>query len=240
MAISLEEQLYSPVKDYFESFGYEVKSEVQKCDLVAMKDDAVIAAELKLKFGLPVIYQALERLSGVDLVYIATALPEGKVARKNWDRQAKKAIRLCQMLGVGLIVVHHRTMKADCLVDPAPYTPRKYAKKQNRIVSEFKRRSGDHNVGGTNRKRLVTAYLEDSLRCLRAFGLYQQYRGVEIRNLSGVDNASAILRNNHYGWFNRVERGVYEVTPKGREALQEYADIIASQLAQESQARLLA
>ncbi|MEL7429097.1 MAG: DUF2161 family putative PD-(D/E)XK-type phosphodiesterase, partial [Pseudomonadota bacterium] len=26
----------------------------------------------------------------------------------------------------------------------------------------------------------------------------------------------------HYGWFERVERGIYAVTPKGKQACKEY------------------
>jgi hypothetical protein len=35
------------------------------------------------------------------------------------------------------------------------------------------------------------------------------------------------MQRNVYGWFDRVARGVYGVSPKGREALAEYADMIA-------------
>ena len=45
-----------------------------------------------------------------------------------------------------------------------------------------------------------------------------------IRELYVAGNkAGPILRDNHYGWFERVRRGVYGLTPKGREALDVYA-----------------
>jgi hypothetical protein len=31
------------------------------------------------------------------------------------------------------------------------------------------------------------------------------------------------MRADHYGWFERVERGVYQLTPQGSEGLAEYA-----------------
>ena len=38
---------------------------------------------------------------------------------------------------------------------------------------------------------------------------------------TGVSNARAILSANHYGWFERVERGIYALTPKGMAATRE-------------------
>jgi hypothetical protein len=34
-----------------------------------------------------------------------------------------------------------------------------------------------------------------------------------------VPRAGAILRANHYGWFDRVARGRYDLSPKGRRDL---------------------
>jgi hypothetical protein len=42
-----------------------------------------------------------------------------------------------------------------------------------------------------------------------------------------VKTAATILQRDVYGWFQRVERGIYDLSPKGREALTLYADVIA-------------
>jgi hypothetical protein len=34
-----------------------------------------------------------------------------------------------------------------------------------------------------------------------------------------VPNAGRIVRDNVYGWFKRVERGVYALTPRGTDSL---------------------
>ena len=72
-----ESDLYGPVKQHLEGLGYTVRGEVGRCDVVAVSGDAIVAVELKLTFGLPVLYQALQRLPSVDLVYVAVAVPEG-------------------------------------------------------------------------------------------------------------------------------------------------------------------
>ena len=34
-----------------------------------------------------------------------------------------------------------------------------------------------------------------------------------------MPNAAKILRHDHYGWFERVSRGIYALTPLGRTGL---------------------
>ena len=46
----------------------------------------------------------------------------------------------------------------------------------------------------------------------------------------GVARAGHMMYADHYGWFERpagTPRGVYGVTPKGRAALGEYAEVVA-------------
>src|ERR1700712_975322 len=100
-----ESDLYRPVKRHLEALGYTVRGEVGKCDVVGVSGDSMVAVELKLTWGLPVLYQALQRLPSVDMVYVAVAVPEGRRARGNWDAQVPDATRLCRMLGVGLLSV---------------------------------------------------------------------------------------------------------------------------------------
>ena len=40
-----------------------------------------------------------------------------------------------------------------------------------------------------------------------------------MRPLADVPHAGAILRDDVYGWFERVERGMYALTPIGRAAV---------------------
>ncbi|MEO1552180.1 MAG: DUF2161 family putative PD-(D/E)XK-type phosphodiesterase, partial [Pseudomonadota bacterium] len=44
---------------------------------------------------------------------------------------------------------------------------------------------------------------------------------------AGVVWARAIMADNHYGWFERVARGVYGLSPKGKAAEVEYRAQIA-------------
>jgi hypothetical protein len=175
-----------------------------------------------------VLYQALQRMPSVDLVYVAVAVPDGRKARGNWDAQVPDASRLCRMLGVGLLSVRDETVVVHA--DPTPYQPRKRPKLRARLLSEFVRRSGDHNLGGTNRRPRVTAYREDALACAQTLATAGAMKGAAVRDAAHVAKASAILRDDVYGWFRKIARGTYDVAPAGRAALEVYADVVAARL----------
>ena len=41
-----------------------------------------------------------------------------------------------------------------------------------------------------------------------------------VLKLSGLrERAGSLVRDNHYGWFDRVKTGYYDLSPKGREDL---------------------
>jgi hypothetical protein len=225
--IPRESNLYAPVKAHLEALGYTVRAEVGKCDVVGVCNETMIAVELKLTFGLPVLYQALRRLPAVDLVYVAIAVPDGRRARANWDAQTPDATRLCRMLGVGLLSVRNEEITTHA--DPTAYQPRKRPKLRARLLSEFVRRSGDHNLGGTNRRPRMTAYREDALACANVLTAGSM-KAAAVRDAAAVPKASAILRSDVYGWFEKIARGTYDLSPAGRTALERYADVIAARV----------
>lgn len=70
-----ESDLYLPLKRFLESQGYEVKSEVGACDVVAVRGGELpVVVELKLSFNIDVVLQAVDRLSLTQKVYIG--IPE--------------------------------------------------------------------------------------------------------------------------------------------------------------------
>jgi hypothetical protein len=62
----------------------------------------------------------------------------------------------------------------------------------------------------------MTAYRQQALACAASLAGGPR-RTREIR--SAIPNASSILLRNVYGWFTRIERGVYALTPEGTSAL---------------------
>ena len=79
-----ETDLYQPVKDFFEAEGYEVKAEINGCDVVAIKDDApTVIVELKTTFSLELVLQGIDRQKLSDDVYLAVPKPDTPIKRKN-------------------------------------------------------------------------------------------------------------------------------------------------------------
>ena len=65
-----EKDLYEPVKEFLEDKGFAVRSEVSDCDIMAVKGSDIIIVELKTAFNLKLLYQAIDRMSVTDMVYV--------------------------------------------------------------------------------------------------------------------------------------------------------------------------
>ena len=77
-------------------------------------------------------------------------------------------------------------------------------------------RIGDPAVGGSTRQPIMTAYRQQALACAASLAEGPR-RTSELRSI--VPNAASILLRNFYGWFIRIERGVYKLTSEGSMAL---------------------
>jgi hypothetical protein len=207
-----ETDLYLPIKRYLAAQGYEVKAEIGPADVVAVRgDEPPVIVELKTGFSLGLFHQAVERQAISDLVYIAVPAHKGRTEWKALLRNQK----LCRRLGLGLITVRLSDNHVTVHLDPAPYQPRKSKARQARLLGEFARREGDPNVGGTTRRRIVTAYRQDALRCVKFLSDNGPTKAALVAKLTGVARARQIMADNHYGWFERVTTGVYALASAG-------------------------
>ena len=221
-----ESDLYPPIKAFLEAQGYSVKGEVGNCDAVAVRDgEPPVIVELKTSFSLALVFQGIARQGLSDDVYLAVPPFSGRTDRR------KDALALCRRLGLGLLTVRLEPEPfVEALLDPTPYRPRKRRAAIGRLLREHQRRVGDPNTGGSTRRKLMTAYRQDALRCALHLRLDGPARAALVARATGVARAGAMLRADHYGWFERAPdtpRGVYGLTPKGRAALDEYADAVA-------------
>ena len=194
-----ETALYLPIKHHLQKQGYDVKSEVRGCDVVARRENLTVIVELKTAFTLQLVYQAMDRLAMTDTVYVAVARP-----KRGFPADG---LKLCKRVGIGVIVVSP-SGSLDVLADPVPYKPRVNAKRHGLLLREFTKREGDPNLGGSNGK-IMTSYRQDALKCVAHLRTHGASRVKDIKSASGVDRAAAILRDNHYGWFQRTTRGIY-------------------------------
>lgn len=224
-----ETDLYPPIKTFLEDQGYSVKGEIGDCDVVAMRgDEPPVVVELKTSFTLQLVFQAVRRLTLTDRVYVAFGKtgPGASV----WRRHGKDVVKLCRRLGIGLILVHPDRRKpfVEVRLDPGPYQPRQSKTRQGMLLREFQRRVGDPTRGGTTRTPIMTAYRQDALRCAHFIDVHGPSKVAAIRDATGVEITGRILQRDVYGWFVRVERGIYALTPNGEKALTTFAEVVAT------------
>lgn len=207
-----ETELYPAVKTFLEAQGYEVKSEIGPCDVMAIRGGAdPVIVELKTGFTLALLHQAVDRLSISNTVYVAVPRGSGRV----WQRNLKANLTLCRRLGLGMLSVRMADGFVEPHLDPAPYAPRKSKRRTDRLLREFARRVGDPNEGGVTGQRIVTAYRQDALRVAAYLRAHGPSKGADVAKATEVAAATRMMRQDHYGWFERVDTGVYRLTPRG-------------------------
>jgi hypothetical protein len=220
----LETDLYPPIKRHLESLGLEVKGEVCGCDLVGLSGGApelVVIGEMKQSFTLELVLQAVDRTSACDEVWLAVGASKRGRGREN-DARVKK---LCRLLGFGLLAVFANG-QVEVVVETAPWKPRRDGKRRSRIVEEHRRRKGDTIVGGSTGRPQMTAYRQQALAVAHVLA-GAPGRPRDLRPLA--PDAAKILQNNVYGWFERMERGLYGLTSTGRAALVTWADHVCAE-----------
>jgi len=208
-----ETSLYLPVKRFLETLGFEVKGEICGCDLVALRGSEpplVVIGELKLSFNLELVLQGINRAAACDEVWLAV-----RMSAKGGRERDPRVRKLCRLLGLGLLGVA-TTGRVEILVEPGPWRPRRDPKRRSRLVNEHRRRIGDPALGGMTKAPIMTAYRQRALACA-ALLVDGARRTSELRPT--IPDAPKILLHNVYGWFVRVERGRYALTPPGKLAL---------------------
>jgi hypothetical protein len=207
-----------------EAQGYVVKGEIGACDVVAVRDDeGPVVVELKERMTLALILQAVDRLAFSDTVYVAFRVGKGHSA--SWRTRRKQVTGLLRRLGVGLLTVSERGDVVPVL-DPAPYRPRSQTSRRERLLREFAERVGDPEDGGSPSRQRLTAYRQDALRCASQLAADGVLKVSVLSERTAVSRAGPILRDNHYGWFDRVKIGHYALSPKGGRDLLHWSEAL--------------
>jgi len=225
----VETDLYQPVKDLLEINDFYVDGEVNSCDVVGIKDEALVIVELKLNISLKLILQAINRQKLTDEVYIA--VPSSKITRKTKD-----ILLLLKRLGIGLISVSLMSSKpnAQVILEPKLFDIKKSQqrskKKRIKLEEEIKGRIKNTNIGGTSKRKILTMYKEMSLYIVCCLELNGPLSPKELKKIGADEKkTNSILINNYHYWFRRIRKGVYEITNEGQKAIDIYSDITTIQ-----------
>jgi len=229
-----EKELYPPIKAFFQSQSYDVYGEVKDIDVIAMSGDNIVAIELKTSLNLELILQGSKRQRLTDDVFLAIPKPTGRIQR---GKSFRDKLYLIKRLGLGLLYVDpsFKPNKIIVAFEPAlldiKKSQQRFKKKREALFKEIEARHRDYNVGGS-RGKIVTAYKEASLRILKTLEDGLPHTTKDIRHLSGVKQSTTILYKNYHGWYEKVERAVYCMSPSGEKARIEYSQLISSILSQ--------
>jgi hypothetical protein len=136
-------------------------------------------------------------------------------------------VHLLKRLELGLLLVDlsRPASPVELFLHPRDHEQRRDTKRRRAIIREIGGRSVELNVGGSAAGSRVTAYRENALQ----IACYLAERGPlsprQLRGLGTGSKTQTILSKNVYGWFDRVERGVYAVHDSGRQALAQYPQL---------------
>lgn len=222
----MERDLFGPVKEYFEKQGYICDGEVEDIDLYMERGEEHVAVELKVDLDFKALRQAALRQKYVETVYIAVFKPK---SLKNTAYRDK--LYLLKRLGIGLLLVSKRSLEVQVANEPVvtelSVYQRQNQNKKKKLNAEFSKRRTKNNVGGVRGEKLISAYREDALLVLDACAeLGGEVKGREVRKLCNIEKTAEILRADYYGWFEKIETGVYRVTDAGYAALEEFEDTV--------------
>lgn len=213
-----ESMLFEPIASYFEELGYKVNGEVNGCDLAATKEDELLIVELKKTINLEVILQGVERQKLGDVVYIAAFKP--KNFKKN--QRFKRICHLLRRLEIGLIFVSYNRKEpvVEIVLTAEPFDRIKSRstnkRKRNHVLKELQTRKSK-TTGGIHKTKVMTVYRERAImigELLEANGPMAP-RKINIEELDKKIIYS-ILTKNFYGWFIRIDKGIYHLSEQWR------------------------
>jgi hypothetical protein len=221
-----EADLAGPLVAYLAGEGWTVRSEVKDCDIAATRGGELLVVEMKTSLSLALLAQAAARQRITDTVYVAIPRPSNKW---KWWKESRGVQHLLRRLELGLLLVSidPQAPGVDVVFHPHPCTRRKRPKTRRAVLHEISSRTADYNRAGSTRTKLVTAYRENAIHvacCLKKKGALTP---AQLRGLGTGGKTYSILRNNVYGWFERVGDGTYVLTAGGRAELADFPQLAA-------------
>lgn len=208
-----ETDLYQPVKDFLTHRGFAVKAEINGIDVLAIKDELMLAVELKRTLSLALIYQAIERQQYSDIVYVA--VPKHAIKKR---QSFKRFSHLLRRLELGLLLVEDNHVFEA--IAPKPYSTShakaKSKSKKTRVLHTFHSLQSEKNIGGTQGKTM-TLYKEQVNAIIHVLNEHGPLSPKAIVTLTGIQKTASILQKNYSGYFKRISRGMYHLTDLGNE-----------------------
>lgn len=72
----------------------------------------------------------------------------------------------------------------------------------------------------------MTAYKESCIHIAYCLQKYGPLAPKTLRQMGTGEKTLSILHKNYYGWFNKVERGIYTLSEQGKKELKEFPQAV--------------
>lgn len=213
-----ETELFEPIALYFSKQEYRIKGEVKNCDVIAYKNENIIAIELKLHLNLEVIIQAVERQKVCDIVYIAVPM----LKKAEISSRHEKILGLLKRLEIGLLYVKENYEVIEKL-KPIKFdrsrSRQKNLKNSQSLLNEIVNRKSSNNIGGSSKAEIMTAYREKAIEVAKLLEKHVLLKPSHLIAMGMDKKIYYILRNNYYEWFVKDKNGFYKLSEKGYDYL---------------------
>lgn len=218
-----EFELFMPIQKLFTENGYKVNAEVRDCDITAVRNDELVIIEMKKNLSVILLAQGLERQkTGAD-VYIAIPKP-----KKYSPKKFRDTLYVLKKLELGLIFVNLKGEHsfAEIVLTPQEFKPvgKRYSERK-KIIKEINGRSIDNNIGGVTGQKIATAFTEKCIHIACVLEKYGPLSPAGVRRFGTDEQTSGILYRNTYGWFDRPEKGIYDINDKFKTEISNYPQL---------------
>lgn len=218
-----EYELFEPIQKLFTQNGYKVNAEVRDCDVTAVRDEQLVIIEMKKNLSVTLLSQALERQKTGSEVYIAIPKP-----KKYSPKKFRDTMYVLKKLELGLIFVNLRGEHsfAEIVLTPQEFKPvcKRYSERK-KIITEINGRSIDTNTGGVSGRKIATAFTEKCIHIACILEKYGPLSPAGVRRFGTDEQTGPILYRNTYGWFERPEKGIYDINDKFRAEIINYPQL---------------
>lgn len=101
-------------------------------------------------------------------------------------------------------------------------------KKKQSILQEINGRYAELNTGGSPSKaERVSSYKQAAVKIAYLLEKLKKSSPSELRKMGAGPKTQTILSSNIYGWFERIERGLYKLNKAGKQGYKNYKELIA-------------
>ena len=211
--------MYEPIRQLIISHGFVVRGEVKNCDIAAIREDELWVVEMKLSANLTLLYQAMERKTMTDFVFVAIPRP-----KNNRNKNFAMLKKIINKLELGLIVVSLDSPmpRAEIIIHPSG-SGKTNKRKAESVRNEILGRSSD-TTGGASKTAVDTAYREKCIKIACTLEAKGALNSRELAKFGCEKGAASILRNNYYGWFSKTADKKYMLSDMGKGYLNTNSD----------------